>query len=87
MPSGQMRRHFVRSPVLKEKLNNGLAITSVFSPDPDTHVEIVKYPDKSNALKWFFGLSVGGASNSFGRTGKLLLKSLSHPLQFLKMVF
>ena len=28
-----------------EKLNNGLAITSVFSPDPHTHVEIVKYPD------------------------------------------
>jgi cholesterol oxidase len=25
------------------KLNNGLAITSVFSPDPRTHVEVVKY--------------------------------------------
>jgi len=39
---------------------NGLAITSVFRPDPHTHVEIVKYPDKSNAMKmvWkktFFG--------------------------------
>ena len=47
-----------------EKLNNGLAITSVFSPDPITHVEIVKYPDKSNAMKWFFGLSVGGSETS-----------------------
>jgi len=37
-----------------DKLNNGLAITSVFSPDPHTHVEIVKYPDDSNAMKWFF---------------------------------
>ena len=45
-----------------------LAITSVFRPDPDTHVEIVKYPDESNAMKWFFGLSVGGASTSMKRT-------------------
>ena len=45
----------------KEKLNNGLAITSVFSPDQDTHVEVVKYPDNSNAMKWFFGLSARGA--------------------------
>ncbi len=34
-----------------EKLNNGLAITSVFNPDSNTHVEIVKYPDWSNAMK------------------------------------
>jgi len=50
------------------KLNNGLAITSVFSPDPHTHVEIVKYPDHSNVMKWFFGLSVGNASTSARRT-------------------
>jgi cholesterol oxidase len=67
-----------------EKLNNGLAITSVFSPDPYTHVEIVKYPDKSNAMKWFFGLSVTGASTSLRRTWKLLVKTISHPLQFTK---
>jgi cholesterol oxidase len=71
----------------REKLNNGLAITSVFSPDPYTHVEVVKYPDKSNALKWFFGLSVGGADSSIRRTGKLVIKSVIHPLMFLKMIF
>jgi cholesterol oxidase len=70
-----------------EKLNNGLAITSVFSPDPYTHVEIVKYPDKSNALKWFFGLAVGGEESSIKRTARLLIKSLVHPLVFFKMVF
>ena len=70
-----------------EKLNNGLAITSVFSPDPYTHVEIVKYPDKSNALKWFFGLAVGDAGSAVGRSWKLLIKSISHPLLFLKTVF
>jgi cholesterol oxidase len=70
-----------------KKLNNGLAITSVFSPDPYTHVEIVKYPDKSNAMKWFFGLSVAGARTSAGRTWKLALKTITHPLLFLKTLF
>ena len=70
-----------------EKLNNGLAITSVFSPDPFTHVEIVKYPDKSNALKWFFGLAVGNKGSTFKRTASLIIKSFTHPSLFLKTVF
>jgi cholesterol oxidase len=69
------------------KLNNGLAITSVFSPDPHTHVEIVKYPDKSNAMKWFFGLSVPGARTSIGRSLGLLKKTITHPWQFLRTLF
>ena len=71
----------------KEKLNNGLAITSVFNPDSNTHVEIVKYPDWSNAMKWFFGLSVNEASSSFRRAIKLLRKTVLHPLKFLKILF
>jgi cholesterol oxidase len=70
-----------------EKLNNGLAITSVFSPDQHTHVEIVKYPDKSNVMKWFFGLSVEGAETSLKRAWKLLVRTITHPLLFLKTVF
>lgn len=70
-----------------QKLNNGLAITSVFSPDRFTHVEIVKYPDKSNVMKWFFGLSVAGASTPLKRTLLLLKKSITHPYLFLKTVF
>ncbi len=69
------------------KLNNGLAITSVFSPDAHTHVEIVKYPDKSNAMKWFFGLAAGGASRTALRILKLLVSVLSHPWMFLRTVF
>jgi cholesterol oxidase len=72
---------------VSEKLNNGLAITSVFSPDTFTHVEIVKYPDNSNAMKWFFGLSVPGADSSAGRSWKLFLKTITHPRIFLKTVF
>jgi cholesterol oxidase len=71
----------------REKMNNGLAITSVFEPDEHTHVEIVKYPERSNALKWFFGLSVGGASSSLLRTLKLLKNTLLHPYHFLKVAF
>jgi len=70
-----------------KKMNNGLAITSVFSPDSHTHVEVVKYPDNSNAMKWFFGLSVNGADNSLKRSWMLLVKTLRHPVQFIKTVF
>jgi len=71
----------------REKLNNGLAITSVFHPDPQTHVEIVKYPDNSNAMKWFFGLSASGSSTIAGRILKLIGKTISHPVQFLRTLF
>lgn len=71
----------------KEKLNNGIAITSVFNPDSHTHVEIVKYPDKSNAMKWFFTLSAEGNTNPLIRVFRLFYKTLTHPLQFIKTVF
>ncbi len=71
----------------EEKMNNGLAITSVFRPDPHSHVEIVKYPDNSNSLKWFFGLSADGAVTTAGRTWNLFLKTITHPVSFLKTVF
>lgn len=70
----------------KEKMNNGLAITAVFRPDPETHVEIVKYPDHSNALKWFFGLSTGRNASGI-RSLTLLKNTLIHPVHFLKTVF
>lgn len=70
-----------------QKMNNGLAITSVFSPDKFTHVEIVKYPDNSNAMKWFFGLSVAGTGSNLHRSWKLIIKTLTHPWLFLKTVF
>jgi cholesterol oxidase len=71
----------------KKKLNNGIAISSVFNADSNTHIEIVKYPDNSNAMKWFFTLAVDGARNSLLRTIKLFFKTITHPIQFLKTVF
>jgi len=71
----------------REKLNNGISISSIINPDPNTHIEIVKYPDGSNAMKWFFALSVPGARNSLIRGFMLLFKTLTHPIQFFKTVF
>lgn len=71
----------------KEKLNNGLAISSVFNPDPETHIEIVKYPDKSNAMKVFFGLAVPQKSGTIHRTFSLLIQIFRHPVHFFKILF
>jgi cholesterol oxidase len=72
---------------IRQKMNNGLAITSVFNPDDSTHIEIVKYPDGSNSLKWFFSLSASGSRLIFFRIVKLLWKTITHPVAFLKTFF
>ena len=72
---------------IKEKMNNGLAISSVFNPDDHTHIEIVKYPDGSNALKWFFSLSARGSERNLIRIFRLFVKTISHPWTFIKTVF
>jgi cholesterol oxidase len=69
------------------KTNNGLAITSVFNPDEKTHVEVVKYPDGSNALKWFFSLAAPGNVTNLRRTFRMLYTSIRHPLKFIRVVF
>ncbi len=69
------------------KMNNGLAITSAFNPDEHTHIEVVKYPDGSNALKAFFSLSASGSRYNFVRFLKLIRNSFLRPGKFLKMFF
>jgi cholesterol oxidase len=69
------------------KVNNGVAISSVFHPDEDTNVEIVKYPDGSNLMKIFFTLSAAGARNNFLRTLKLLKNIALNPIKFFKSLF
>ena len=72
---------------IKEKMNNGIAISSVINPDDHTHIEIVKYPDGSNVLKWFFSLSAKGSDSNLKRIIRLITKTLSHPWSFIKTVF
>ncbi len=38
-------------------------------------------------MKWFFGLSAEGSGTIAGRSWKLLKKSITHPVQFIKTLF
>lgn len=69
-----------------EKLNHGVAISSVFNPDDHTHIEIVKYPDHSNAMKAFATIATG-PGHPVVRTLKLFGNILTNPLVFLKLLF
>jgi cholesterol oxidase len=68
-----------------EKLNHGIAITSVFNPDEHTHIEIVKYPDGSNSMKAFATLAAGPGHPAI-RLTKLFLNILKNPLRYFKLM-
>ena len=68
------------------KLNNGIAISSYFNPDDHTHIEIVKYNDRSGSMGKLATLAVGEGSG-FIRFFKWILTALTHPLKFLKITF
>lgn len=70
----------------KEKLNNGVAITSIFAPDEHTHIELVKYPDRADAMKLFATL-LTGKGNGIPRALKAVGNIFLHPLSFLRMLF
>jgi cholesterol oxidase len=61
-----------------EKLNHGIAISSVFNPDEHTHVEIVKYPDKSDVMGIFAAYAIGPGS-AWLRTLKLIGAMITRP--------
>lgn len=69
-----------------EKLNHGIAISSVFNPDENTHIEIVKYPDHSNAMKLFATLATG-PGHPLVRTLKLFGNVLTKPGTIIKQMF
>ena len=68
------------------KLNNGIAISSVFNPDENTHVEVVKFPDHSGAMTRL-GVLATSEGQPAVRTAKLIGNIITHPLQFLKTLF
>ncbi len=70
----------------EEKLNHGIAISSVFNPDDHTHVEIVKYPDGSNAMKAFSTIATG-PGHPLLRIAKLFGNIIIHPVSFFKQLF
>ncbi|GAA4826055.1 GMC family oxidoreductase [Algivirga pacifica] len=69
-----------------EKMNHGIAITSVFNADKNTHIEVVKYNSDSGVMGRLAMMAVGPGSGIV-RTAKLIGKIISRPFQFLKSFF
>ena len=70
----------------RERLNNGVSITSIFAPDEHTHVEIVKYPDQSDGMRVFSTLLTGKGSPVI-RTLKLMGNMILHPIKLSRLFF
>jgi cholesterol oxidase len=68
------------------KLNNGLAISTVFNPDEHTHIELCKYPDKSGAMNKLAAMAAGDGSPVV-RTLKMIGNCVLHPWDFLRSLF
>jgi cholesterol oxidase len=68
------------------KLNHGLAISTVFNPDDDTHIELCKFPNKSGAMIRLGVMAVSDGS-PFARIFKLIGNVLRHPVNFARSIF
>jgi cholesterol oxidase len=68
------------------KLNNGIAISSYFNPDDHTHVEVVKYNDKSGAMGRLATLAVG-EGKGFIRFLKWVATAITNPLKLIRITF
>lgn len=68
------------------KLNNGVAISSVFHPDDKTFIEICKYPNGSG-LMGRLGVLAAGPGPAPVRILKCLGKILSNPLSAMRFFF
>ncbi|PCH78161.1 MAG: GMC oxidoreductase [Flavobacteriaceae bacterium] len=68
------------------KLNNGVAISSVFNPDDDTHIELVKFPNGSSSMVKMATLAVD-ADKPLLRLLKFPVEVIKHPRRFLRMIF
>ncbi len=68
------------------KLNHGIAISRIFSPDENTNIEIVKFPNGSGAMTRL-GVMAAGDGPPLVRTAKMIGNTFIHPLQFLRTLF
>jgi len=68
------------------KLNNGLAISRIFSPDENTNIEVCKFPNGSGSMMHLATLAVGDGTPAV-RTAKLMGQMLMKPISFLKLFF
>lgn len=63
--------------------SKGIAIASSFQPDPDTTIEVVRYPEKSDVMSFLGTLLVDGGTR-VTRPLKWLGTCLRHPVDFLR---
>ncbi|WP_059010647.1 FAD-dependent oxidoreductase [Streptomyces specialis] len=64
--------------------SRGVAITSSFHPDPNTHIEPVRYGKGSNAISLLQTLSSDG-DRRMPRLAQVVLQALRHPLRTAKV--
>jgi cholesterol oxidase len=65
------------------KLNHGVAISRIFSPDENTNIEVCKFPDGSGAMMRL-GLPAVGDGSPAVRTAKVIGRMIKEPLNTLR---
>jgi len=70
-----------------QKLNNSIAISSIFKPDENTSIEIVKYPNRSNLMRTLLTIATDKNGSNGLRVFHFLGKVIIHPILFFKMLF
>ncbi len=68
------------------KINHGIAISRVFEPDENTHIELVKYPDGSGFMGRLSTLATEDGAGPL-RLFKFLLNVLKQPFKTVKLLF
>ncbi len=63
--------------------SQGIAIASGFHPAPDTYMEVVRYPNGSDAMSFLGTLLIDGGSR-LGRPLRWLASCVRHPIDFLR---
>jgi cholesterol oxidase len=69
------------------KLNNSIAISSIFNPDENTSIEIVKYPNNSNLMRTLLTIATDKKGSNGLRVLHFFGKVIAHPVLFFKMLF
>ncbi|MEO5581947.1 MAG: GMC oxidoreductase [Saprospiraceae bacterium] len=69
-----------------QKLNHGIAISSLMQADENTQVELCKFPDGSGSL-FRLAFLAAGDGHSLKRIAKVLLNVLVHPKRFIKWIW
>ena len=68
------------------RLNYGLAISSIFDPDEDTHIELCKFPDGSGSM-YKLAMQAAGPGAPPVRTIKMIGNAIRRPRDFFRSFF